>query len=86
MALKGGQFFLQALQRDIVGVQGLQLIAQLVVQFQQGFGLHPMLAGKAVDAVETLLHGLLALRIGFEMIDEAIQFIHRLLDLDLGGG
>ena len=82
----GGQFLAEALDRLVVGVQAFQFLQQALLQLGQFEGLHPVFARQAIDGVQALLQQLLALRVGIEVIDEAVQFADRLLDLDLRAG
>ena len=45
--------------------------------------LHAVLASEGVDGIQPLFQHLLALRIGVEVIDEAVQLADRLFDLNL---
>jgi hypothetical protein len=45
-----------------------------------------MLARQTVDGVQALFQQLLALRVGVEMVEEAIQLADRFLDLALRAG
>ncbi|MCY1426520.1 hypothetical protein D9M71_423420 [compost metagenome] len=82
----GFQLLAQALDGAVVGVQRLQLLTQLFLQGAQLSRLDAVLARQTVDAVQALLDLLLALWVGLEVVDEAVETAHRLLDLDLCAG
>lgn len=82
----GGQFVAQASDRFVVGVQRLQFVEQALLQVGQFGGLDPVLARQGINDVQALLDLLLAIGIGIEVVDEAVQFADRLLDLDLRAG
>ncbi len=82
----GGQFLGQAFAGLVVGIEALQFLEQSLLQGGQLGGLDAVLAGQGVDGVQAFFEVLLALRVGIEVIDEAVQFAHGLLDLDLRAG
>ena len=86
MAGVGGQFVSQSLHGFIVGIQAFQFVQQALLQLAQIAGLHAVLARQTVDAVEAILQLLLTLRVGIEVIDEAIEFADGFLHLDLRTG
>ena len=86
MALIGGQLFGQAFTGLVVGIQAFKLLEQLLLQGGQLGGLDAMLACQGVDGVQALFEKLLTLRVGVEVIEEAIQLADCFFDLDLRTG
>ena len=86
VAGKGRQLIGQALDVFIVGVEGLQLIQQFLLQGGHFGGLDPMFARQGINGVEALFEVLQTARVGVEMVDKAVEFPHRLFDLNLCAG
>ncbi|MNF93245.1 hypothetical protein D3C84_759130 [compost metagenome] len=86
MTRVGGQLLGQAFRGFVVGIEGFQFVEQALLQFGQLGRLDPVLARQGVDVVEALFQLLLARRVGVEMVEEAVQFAHGFLDLDLCAG
>ncbi|MNE41766.1 hypothetical protein D3C80_1358540 [compost metagenome] len=82
----GRQFFAQALDRLVAGVQAFQLFHQPLLQVGQFGGVHAVLAGQGIDSVEAFFQGLQAHWVGVEVIEEAVELAHGFLDLDLRTG
>ena len=83
MTFAGGQFLAEALDRPSSAFQAFQLPQQALLQQASLKGCTRCCARQAVDGIQAFLQQLLALRVGIEMIDEAVQFADRLLDLGI---
>ena len=84
--LIGRQFFGQPFPVRIILLDAFQLIDQPLLQGRQFIGVDPVLACQVVDDAEALVDLLLALRVGFEMIQVTGQLADRFLYLDLRPG
>ncbi|MNN41009.1 hypothetical protein D3C81_1551020 [compost metagenome] len=82
----GRQFFAQALDRLVAGIQAFQLLHQLLLQVGQFGRVHAMFARQGVDGVEALFQGLQAHGVGVEIVEEAVEFAYGFFYLDLCAG
>src|SRR5690606_9341431 len=79
----GRQLFAKTFQSLVIGIEAFQFFEQALLERRQLGWLHAMFARQGIDAVQALFQGLLALRVGVEMVQKAVQLADRFFYLDL---